>query len=285
LALAIVSLLACRDSYDPSGLGSLALLVAVEADASSMPVDQYRAVIEGPTTATRFAAPGTVDTFMLSPGTYAVTVEGLVSGLVDVFDHHSGVQVLENRLTTVQLQLTGFRPTLDALISPTTLTQVVVSYSAVEGADNYDIEWAADAGFVSPDSKRVTETSTTITLPGFGQYFVRVQGVNALGSEGTWSNVELVDARDLGPELQRIDDLILDPFVDALLRAIDAGTESILRSHLAAIQNAIQAGDVGTVQRSLADAQSAVDASTVPDDLEPLAVLSLVFDYMQGLVP
>lgn len=286
LALAMVSLSACNDSLDPSGLGGLTLLVTADAElGGNAAVDQYRAVIEGQTTITRTATPGTTDSIKLNPGTYTVTVEGLVGGLVDVLDRHSGVQVVEDRFTTVQLQLKGFRPVLDPLVSPTTLTQVAVNYSQVEGAVNYDVEWAADTEFASPASKRVTETSTTISLPAFGQYFVRVQGVNVLESEGTWSNVELVDVRDLGSELQRIGGLILDPFVDALLRAIDPGTESTLRSLLTTIQDAVAAGDVGAVQQSLMDAQNVADASTVPDDLEPLAVLKLVFEYMQGLVP
>jgi alpha-tubulin suppressor-like RCC1 family protein len=126
---------------------------------------------------------GTVDG--LSPGSYTVSVEGLVSSEVDYYGRTTGVSVQAGSNSSVTINFQTFRPTLgDFAVTSTTAMRFTVTYTGVQNADSYIIEWSKASDFSGSSSVTATGTSTAITVSDIGTYFVRVRAANATVPSG-----------------------------------------------------------------------------------------------------
>jgi hypothetical protein len=214
LLLAAVGLVvACEDEpVAPATTGSITLEFVTPSDSgggsapdgaapSSQPslrsaaFDAARATAIGPQTKVVMLTlsgsnwTGTIDD--LTPGTYRVIVEGMVSGVVDWYGEASGVAVQAGRTASASVTFDTFVPVLNAVASPTTSNTVTVTFPSVSFASSYNVEWDTDAGFGNPNTMfNVTGASVDITVPGPGLYYVRVQAVNSQVPGGIWSAAE-----------------------------------------------------------------------------------------------
>lgn len=119
---------------------------------------------------------GTIDG--LSPGSYTVSVEGLVANEVDYFGQASNVTVTLGATTTATILFNSFIPTVAALPSPTTATALVASITPVTGATSYTVEVARDTAFTSPRAATTAAITVTVSLPDTGTFHVRFRSVN-----------------------------------------------------------------------------------------------------------
>jgi alpha-tubulin suppressor-like RCC1 family protein len=160
-------------------------------------LDGFRVTVDGPTkktlsfNCTPTTCEGTVDG--LDAGTYTVTIEGLVSNEVDSYGRTTGVTVSGGTNTPATVTVNSFRPTLaDFAVTSTAAFTFTVTYSAVQNADSYIIEWAKSSSFTGPSSAAATAVSTTITVADTGTYYVRVRAVNATVSSGRASDPKTI---------------------------------------------------------------------------------------------
>ncbi|MDH5643488.1 MAG: hypothetical protein OEY63_04725, partial [Gemmatimonadota bacterium] len=132
---------------------------------------------------------GTVDS--LQPGTYSVSVEGLVGGEVDYFGSTTGVNVVagENTAATIS-NFASFVPVMSAFSSPTTIFAPTASFSGVAAAQSYDVEWDTDVAFSNPQSATVTGTSHNLSVSDTGTVYVRVRSVANTSTTGRFSAPE-----------------------------------------------------------------------------------------------
>src|SRR5712691_2778565 len=186
---AVLGFLACGEPpVALRGPGGVSVRILVAPGASGT-LEGGRIVLRGPTNTAVNATPGsTVTIGGLSAGTYIVSLEGLVGGLVEMFGQTPNVQVLGGQNTPVTVTLASFRPTLNHLSDVTLGRQFVVSYPSVVGAQSYTVEWDKSPGFPNPTKTSVTGTSVPITVPDEGVYYVRARGVDSLGSTGRVSD-------------------------------------------------------------------------------------------------
>jgi hypothetical protein len=185
-ALGMVVMLGCEGPIE-SSTGGMILHVSIAPGGSST-FDSLRVHLQGPHTETMTLAPVTTLTFdRLTPGTYTVTVEGFAAGAVDHFGDNR-VAVFGGRTTTSALTMSLFQTTLDLLPDSVVGRQFPVSYAALPGATGYRVEWTTDSSFGSGIGiVSDTLTSTEITVPDYGRYYVRVRPVDPFQGQGTAS--------------------------------------------------------------------------------------------------
>ena len=113
-AVAAVAVLACQEAVDPGAdSGSVALTIVGSVTRS---LESGRVTVEGPTDKSVEVTPGSSATITgLAPGTYTVTLEGLIGGEVDHFGRTGGVQVVAGQNTPVQVTFASFVPVVDPL--------------------------------------------------------------------------------------------------------------------------------------------------------------------------
>ncbi|UCF39803.1 MAG: hypothetical protein JSW43_08640, partial [Gemmatimonadota bacterium] len=212
LFAAVGLVVACEDDpVSPATTGSIALAFVIPSDsggaagpaaagpakgaAAEAAFDAARAMAIGPQTKEVMLSlsgsnwTGTIDD--LTPGTYRVIVEGLVSGVVDWYGEASGVAVQAGQTATASVTFDSFVPALNTVASPTTSNTVTVTFPSVTFATSYNVEWGTDPTFGSANLiSNVTGTSVDITVPGPGTYHVRVQAANSHVPGGIWSDPE-----------------------------------------------------------------------------------------------
>ncbi len=197
-------MVACDQSVGPATTGSITIRLLVPAATSLVPpasapssnapaavtLESIRVSVSGgPTPKTQAFAcsatlcEGTVEG--LDPGSYTVTVEGLVSSQVTYYGKATGVGVTAGTNTSTSVTFQNFQPTLNSFAPDTTTALTfTVSYSAVPGADSYIIEWSKASDFSGSTSAAANGTTATITVTDVGTYYVRVKAVNATVTSG-----------------------------------------------------------------------------------------------------
>lgn len=167
-------------------------LVPVEGGASAnITLSGVRVTVSGPTNKTvtsQSAAGGFFDVSVdgLSPGSYSVTVEGLVGTEVAHFGQTSGVGVTAGASTPATITFPLFEPVISPSATPDTtdVLHFTVTYGAVQNATGYIVQWSKSPSMANAQSKPVTGTSTDITVADEGNYYVAVKAVNATVSSG-----------------------------------------------------------------------------------------------------
>ena len=178
-----IALLACSETVGPDGAGRLTVHAQL-APGTRVALDGGRVHISGPTNRTQDIAPGTTETISgLAPGSYTVSLEGLVQGEVEVFGQ-TNVQVVAGNNSVANVTLSSFRPTLTSLGGPITALRRLVNYSAVQNAESYIVEWDSNSNFSSPLNTTSSGTSAEIVVADTGAYFVRVRATNSFQSNG-----------------------------------------------------------------------------------------------------
>lgn len=159
-----------------------------------------RARAEGPTNKTINLAlvdnfwEGTIDG--LNPGSYTVTVEGLVDGEITAMGTTAGVSVTAGAQATASVSLSSFVPSLSVGIgSPTTSLIIPVTVGSVAAADGYRLEWANNAGFSGAASKSVSAGATSVSVSALGTVYMRVRALSG-STVGAPSAAASVDVRD-----------------------------------------------------------------------------------------
>jgi hypothetical protein len=185
--LAVAALAACESGgtgTDPGVQASLALIVALEPGLASA-ADAGTLHLEGPTPKTVSMTPGqtlTIDNLL--PGSYTVTLEAFSGGrLESLAETTTSVTAGQNR--TVSLTLRSFVPT--GLSVPGEVSAgdpVSVTWSSVQGATGYVVEWADNPQFTNAQSLQTDATNATLTLATQGTWQVRVSARNRFGSNG-----------------------------------------------------------------------------------------------------
>lgn len=210
LALAVAgALFACKDdALSPDAPGSIVInIVAAEqsataGDAARAPgarleaqaLDQVVAAVSGPVTKTQdltFNAAnneweGTIGD--LTPGTYAVAVQGLSAGEVEYYGQTGNVSVSSGATATATISNWGdFRPTFSNLPLQTTRFTVRVEWNPVSTASGYILEWDTDQFGSFPNRlSGITGTTADVDFPQTtGTYWVRMRSVNQVVSGGS----------------------------------------------------------------------------------------------------
>ncbi len=189
---------ACGDgAAGPPGMGSIALQLTSASGPSgaekAAALESISVTVTGPDNKTatfqcNATCEGTIDG--LSPGSYAVVVEGLIASEVDHFGSVSGVNVVAGQTATATIgNWDSFRPVLAPFPQDTTeVLEFPVSFSGVANATGYVLEWGQSASFAGATSVTLTGTSTQITVPAEALYFVRVRATNeVVTTGGAWS--------------------------------------------------------------------------------------------------
>ncbi len=132
----------------------------------------------------------------LSPGTYVVAGEGLMSGETAYYGEARQVQVSAGINTGTDIHVYSFQPRILALDSATTALRFALTFSSVQNADSYLVEIATDANFQTAYDQTTTDTAVVVTVPGAGNHFIRVRAENAivsgLGRASETGTVEIV---------------------------------------------------------------------------------------------
>ena len=153
--LAVAALAACESGNtgtEPGVQASLALIVALEPGLASA-ADAGTLHLEGPTPKTVSMTPGrtlTIDNLLL--GSYTVTLEAFSGGrLESLAETTTSVTAGQNRQVTLTLR--SFVPT--GLSVPGEVSAgdpVSVTWSSVQGATGYVVEWADNPQFTNAQS-------------------------------------------------------------------------------------------------------------------------------------
>jgi hypothetical protein len=168
------------------GVGS-----AIIGSRANLLLSSVRVTVSGPTnrTVTVSTASGgffnaTVDG--LAPGTYAVTVEGLVGTEVGHFGTTTGVSVSAGSSTPANITFPVFQPQLTASSVPDTtdVLRFEVTYPAVTGATSYIVQYGTSPTLAGASQVTVTTTTANVTVANEGLYYVRVRAVNGAVSGG-----------------------------------------------------------------------------------------------------
>jgi hypothetical protein len=120
----------------------------------------------------------TVD--QLQPGSVTMSLQGFAGDDVERFGRTSGVQVVAGQNTPVTVTFNPFQAVLAPFSPDTTVgPDLTVAFSAVTNAASYELEVAADGAFTTVLKTETAATpSIPVTLPDFGQFFVRVRGID-----------------------------------------------------------------------------------------------------------
>ena len=163
-------------------------------------IETARAIVSGPTdtvvdlTVTTTEITGTIQG--LTPGSYVVTVEGLIGGAVDHYGQATGVTVQSEQTATATITFASFLPDLSGFgLTSTTAFAFNVTFPAVNGATNYDVMWDTDPGFgANPDSATSVGPNPTVTVGQATTYYVRARSRNVNSANvGRWSVSQSVD--------------------------------------------------------------------------------------------
>ena len=193
-AMLVTPSVACRDQgvvpavvgppeVQAPAFGSVSLHVLPEEET-----DAARASLSGPTDATvtlTATARGFEKTISdLLPGTYTVTVEGLVGSEVTYFSRVTGVAVVAGDTAETRIELGSFVSTLEPFTSPTTSLTIPVNFSAVPNATSYVIETDTDPAFATAEGTTVTTAEALVFARDTAVYYLRVRAVNDAVSAG-----------------------------------------------------------------------------------------------------
>lgn len=133
----------------------------------------------------------------LTPGTYTVVVEGLVSGVVDWYGETTGVQVRAGQNTQATVQFATFKPVIaDFTPATTTAFRFTAGVVPLQFADRYWFEWDSNPNFLSPsNSGWVSGTSIEIAVGSTGTYYVRAKAQNDQVAEGSLGDAKQIQVR------------------------------------------------------------------------------------------
>jgi hypothetical protein len=181
-------LAACGDkATEVSHDTGLVALEVVTGPGPSIVLDSGRVHLDGPTARELSATPGTTVTIdQLQPGSYTISLEGFAGTEVERFGRTTGVEVVAGETTSASVALDLFQPAL-APFSPDTSVgpDVTVSFAALPNAVSYEVEVAAEEAFNTVLQTETSATpSTPLTLPGFGDFFIRVRGLDPFDGRG-----------------------------------------------------------------------------------------------------
>lgn len=164
---------------------------APDGSVANVTLTGARVTVTGPTskTITNTTASGgffdlTVD--LLSPGTYTVTVEGLVGSEVAHFGQTSSVTVTAGATSDATVTFATFQPTipLSTVVDTTDVLHFTVSFTGVAGATGYIVAWSKNADMSGAQTKSLAATTTDIAVVDEGKYFVTVRAVNNVVTSG-----------------------------------------------------------------------------------------------------
>jgi len=176
---------------EDDGSGLTPDLTPFEGAPAKIALDGARITVTGPTnkTVTNNTPSGgffnlTVDG--LAPGTYTVTVEGLVNGQVGHFGSVSSIVVTAGNNTAATVPFPVFQPVIPfaTVVDTTDVLRFTISYGAVTGATGYLVAWSLSPTMSGASSKTVTGTSTEITVTQEGKYYVTVRAINSVITGG-----------------------------------------------------------------------------------------------------
>ena len=116
----------------------------------------------------------------LPPGSYTVSVTGLVNSQVAHFGETSGVQVTAGQTSQAAVTFPVFQPSIPnvAVVDTSDVLSFDIAYSAVTGATGYRIEWSQNSNFTGAQTKDTTGLGARIAVTAEGDYYVRVRALN-----------------------------------------------------------------------------------------------------------
>ena len=194
LACAVVGFACDHATESSSEAGGVVLNVVTNAGGSQV-LDSGRVHVVGPTTRVVPATPGnavTVD--QLEPGSYSVSLQGFASDDVERFGRATGVQVVAGQNTAATVTFNVFQPVLAPFAPDTNVGQeLTVVFPAVTNAASYELELAAEETFATVlETETAATPSVPVTLPDFGDFFVRVRAVDPFDGRGVPSTARLI---------------------------------------------------------------------------------------------
>jgi hypothetical protein len=180
ITLMLLGGLSCDRLTAPPTTGGIDVALSL---ASGVALEDVRVTVQGPTTKTLTFGPTSGEAMSVSvaelpPGTYSVSVAGLMGGRVAQFGETSGIAVAVGSNRSASVDLSGFQPVVATLPDTVNVLHFNVSYSAVPHAKSYVVEWSKSAAMADAWSTVVTGTSTEITVAEEGQYYFAVRAAN-----------------------------------------------------------------------------------------------------------
>lgn len=186
---------ACKDVARPDATGSIALHVTIPSEpAASGParspaqpaghLTSATASVTGPTSKTLTLTAGTSNftgtITGLAPGSYTVTVQGLVGTEVDYYGQTTGLSVTSGATANAVINFQSFIPTLNAFPTLTTWSfRPTVTLTTVPNATSYVIEVDRSNTFPNPVKTTVTSaTGASFAVSDTGTHYVRVRAAN-----------------------------------------------------------------------------------------------------------
>ena len=256
----------------------------------------------------------------LEPGTYEVTVTGLVGGEVDHFGRTTGVNVVAGETTEANVPFRSFVPDVSPFTSPTLSTTIPVGFTTVAAADSYDIEWQGNALRVAgpgPDAQITVGAPGTIDVTvrafsstigqgrGSDPQSVVVQtdtleapggGATALGfgtaASGSYASLNILpvgDVDDFSIPLCTADTLNVDVNAGRMGSALDARLDILLPGNVLDTTDDNSAGSLDPSISYLAAADldyivrvSASPAASTADPDRRVGTYTLVVDVRKG---
>ena len=164
---------------------------ATEGTRPNITLTSVKVTVTGPTSRTVTSSVANGANFdvvidQLDPGTYAVSVEGLVNGQVAHFGQTAGVSVQAGRSASAGVTFPVFQPIIPnaTVVDTVDVLRFTVSYGAVTGATGYRVDWSTSPTMSGATSVNVAGTSTEIVVPLEGQYYVTVRAINPAATSG-----------------------------------------------------------------------------------------------------
>ncbi len=189
--LALTYATACDSpATGPTASSGLSLSVVLGPSLVAAP-DAGMIRIRGDATRDVAINPGETKDIAVPPGSYNVALEGLAAGRVVRFGDRSGITVVDGQMTNVIITLQTFVPSFTAIPTEGTVgSGVAISWTPIEGAVSYDLEWSGTSDFSAvTGSQSVDGTSTTVSPASSGLLYFRVAARTGFGSRGAPSVV------------------------------------------------------------------------------------------------
>lgn len=191
-AIALSVATACDEPSAPSAPGGVALEVvtaatdlAVAGTCVDSRLNAIQVIVEGPTPDTVIGRPGeTVTIGGLQPGSYKVALVGFGASGVSCFGLNESIAVVAGRNTTARVVFNTFVPVLETLKSPTPSKRIPATWSPVEHAESYVVEWDTEDNFSEAPNSTVLGTAADILVADTGNYFLRVRATNRFIASG-----------------------------------------------------------------------------------------------------
>jgi hypothetical protein len=197
---ALVALFGCGEpASEPTGEGGVAVQI-IAASSGSVALDGGKVYVRGPTNKTVNATPGQQVTVTgLSPGTYTVSLEGLVGTEVDQFGQTSGIEVVKDKNTAAVVTVQSFVPAANPLPALKAGKTFTIDFTPVVGAASYEVEVATDQNFTTNRAAfGAAATPADITVTNFGSYFVRVRAIDAFQGRSRPSGTQPIELAPRG---------------------------------------------------------------------------------------